>query len=280
MKSLETPPICVSYMDMYGSAKWEKKIGGTMRKMSKILCALVVVVVLCSMMAVSAFAADNGNMWLNNAADTQQGITSVVICADTTVTNGMVEVRYDSSKLTYSSVSVSDEYVGVFAVNNDIEGVVKIAWVAPGAYETDGTGIALITVNFQGNAGDSKITFSGNVYDAEGDLVDIISDVHTLDLEKAIAKAEKLNKGDYTEESFAAVEKALKEAKAVLADEDATQAEIDAATKQLNDAMKALVKEQGDSADTGDKILPVMCLMMFSAAVVVAMAGKKGWWAK
>jgi hypothetical protein len=253
-----------------------------MRKMSKILCALVVVVVLCSMMAVSAFAADAGSMWLNNETNTQQGNTSVVIYADTTVTNGMVELRYDSDKLTYSSVSVSEEYVGVFAVNNDTEGVVKIAWVAPGAYETDGTGIALITVNFVGNAGDSQITFSGNVYDAEGDLVDIISELNVQDLKKAMDKAEKLDGRNYTEESFAAVEKALKEAEAVLADPDATQEEIDAATKRLNDAMQALVKDQSGSADTGDNILPITGMMLFSAAaVVLTVAGKKkGWWAR
>ena len=146
-----------------------------MRVASKILCALVVAAVLCTMLSVTAFAAETGNLWLNNVTDNQQGSTAVVVYADTTVTNGMVELHYDSSKLTYSSVSVSEDYVGVFAVNADTEGVVKIAWVAPGPYETDGSDIALITVNFVGNAGKSAVTASGNVYDADGQLVNIVS---------------------------------------------------------------------------------------------------------
>jgi hypothetical protein len=112
--------------------------------------------------------------------------------------------------------------------------------------------------------------------------VDIISELNVQDLKKAMDKAEKLDGRNYTEESFAAVEKALKEAEAVLADPDATQEEIDAATKRLNDAMQALVKDQSGSADTGDNILPITGMMLFSAAaVVLTVAGKKkGWWAR
>jgi hypothetical protein len=42
------------------------------------------------------------------------------------------------------------------------------------------------------------------------------------------------------------------------------------------------VKDQSGSADTGDNILPITGMMLFSAAaVVLIVAGKKkGWWAR
>lgn len=146
-----------------------------MRVARKMLCALVAATILCAMLATTAFAAEDGSLWLKHVTNAQKGGTEIVICADTTVTNGMVELRYDSSKLTYSSVKVSDKYVGKFAVNTDTKGVVKIAWVAPGAYETDGTDVALITVKFTGKSDNSGLSVSGKVYDAEGNPVTVVS---------------------------------------------------------------------------------------------------------
>ncbi len=250
-----------------------------MRIARKMLCAMIVVIALCALLVTPAFAAETGNLWLN-VAEAQAGST-VVVCADTTVTNGMVELRYDSSKLTYKSVTTNDAYVSVVAVNTDTEGVVKIAWVAPGYYEVDGTSMALINVLFEGVADADEIIVTGNVYDAEGQLVNILSARDTSALEEAIAKAEKLNDKAYTEESFAAVEEALEEAREVLADPDATQEELDAAAKKLNDAIAALVKDPNGSADTGDTIAPVAAVLLLSAAMTVCLvSNKKGWCAK
>lgn len=72
-------------------------------------------------------------------------------------------------------------------------------------------------------------------------------------LNKAIAEAEKLNKAGYTADSWKAFEAALKDAKAVAADEKADQAKVDAAAKALEAAKKALVKaaaNPGTSAGT------------------------------
>ena len=145
-----------------------------MKVARKMLCALFVVTILCAMFATTAFAAEDGSLWMNNVANTQQNTTSVVVYADTVVSNGMVELRYDSSKLTYSSVTVSEQYVGTVAVNADTAGVVKIAWVAPGPYETNGADVALITVEFTGKS-DNDVSVSGKVYDADGDLVTVVS---------------------------------------------------------------------------------------------------------
>lgn len=59
-------------------------------------------------------------------------------------------------------------------------------------------------------------------------------------LNKAIADAGALNAADYTEESWAALDTAVNAGKAVAAKEDATQAEVDAATKAITDAIDGL----------------------------------------
>ena len=60
-------------------------------------------------------------------------------------------------------------------------------------------------------------------------------------LEKAIADAEALAVEDYTEDSYAPIPALLEAAKAVLENPDATQEEVDAAAKALNEALAALV---------------------------------------
>ena len=64
--------------------------------------------------------------------------------------------------------------------------------------------------------------------------------VNFADLEAAVELAEAKNADDYTSESFEALTNALNAAKEVLANEDATQAEVDAALKALNDALDGL----------------------------------------
>lgn len=59
-------------------------------------------------------------------------------------------------------------------------------------------------------------------------------------LEKAIEKAEAIKKGNYTDESWNALQKAIKEAKVVLEDNKATQEQIEKQVKALEDAIKAL----------------------------------------
>ncbi len=72
------------------------------------------------------------------------------------------------------------------------------------------------------------------------------------ELKKAIDKAKKVNKKDYTDKSYKAMEAALKVAEAVYADENATQKEVDDATAALNAAIKALVPTTGKNPETGD----------------------------
>lgn len=64
--------------------------------------------------------------------------------------------------------------------------------------------------------------------------------VNKTDLNSMIAAYDKLRKADYTRESWAPFAKALEAAKAVAADENATQADVDAALTALSEAYGAL----------------------------------------
>ncbi len=68
--------------------------------------------------------------------------------------------------------------------------------------------------------------------------------VNTTELEALITEAEDYNADDYTAESFAAFTTALEAAEAVLANEDATQEEIDAALAALETAIASLVEDE------------------------------------
>ena len=71
-------------------------------------------------------------------------------------------------------------------------------------------------------------------------------------LQKAIADAEAVDTAKYTDDTVAAMTAALDLAKAVNANADATQADVNAAARNLNDAVKAL-KEKDVTPPTVDK---------------------------
>jgi LPXTG-motif cell wall-anchored protein len=112
-------------------------------------------------------------------------------------------------------------------------------------------------------------------------------------LEEAIEELFKLNPDDYTEETVQAASKALIEAEAVLANENATQAEVDAAAAALKAAIAALEPKAtepedtdptepeetepeettkpstGDNVQTGDEFNPIIWVVI----MLVALAG-------
>ena len=110
------------------------------------------------------------------------------------------------------------------------------------------------------------------------------------ELNKVIAEAEKLNKSDYEEKEFAEMQKALKEAKEMAANEAATQKMVDASLKNLREAIDKLVPaksngnenenpqlkpEKGDSQEkpvkTGDQTATTASILgvLFAAILVV-----------
>ena len=69
-------------------------------------------------------------------------------------------------------------------------------------------------------------------------------EVNKADLTALVEKAEALKEKDYTSETWKPFAEALKEAQAVLAKEDASQAEVDAAQTSLQTAMDGLKKPE------------------------------------
>lgn len=210
----------------------------------KVVTVFALAALLCTLLATAAFAAGSGSLWLS--VDRAEG-TAVRIITDTVVTDGVVKLTYDSSVLTYESTEVTADYVAMYAVNAEEDGVVLISWVAPGMYTLGDEAVCLIRVNFSGTE-ESAITLTGTAHDAQGSELTFADAPDTAALADAIAAAEALDASLYTEDSYAAVAEALEAAKTVLNDTTATQAEVDSAEKALRDAIAELVKI---SADTG-----------------------------
>ena len=91
--------------------------------------------------------------------------------------------------------------------------------------------------DYYGNVlADGKNDIGANEYTAEA--------ADKSGLEAAISAAEALDASDYTADSYAAVTEALEAAKAVLADENASQKEVDTAAETLAAAIKELVEAE------------------------------------
>lgn len=219
-----------------------------MKRVNKFLRALALMVCLCMMMATVAYAAEAGQVWLSISQSENGKDTSALIVTDTTVTDGLVKVTYDPEVLTYEGVMVSSEYVAMHSVNAAEAGVVLISWVAPEAYEHDGSAITLIEVKFRGAS--DAVEATGLAHDAEGNELPI-GTVDKTALEEALAEADELTEEDYTEESWAALEDAKAEAEDVLKDPTATQEEVDAAVEALKEAVEAL-EEYVDPVDKSE----------------------------
>ena len=71
-------------------------------------------------------------------------------------------------------------------------------------------------------------------------------------LEEVLAEANSIDATAYTEESYAVLEAAVAEANAVMANENATQEEVDAAVTSVQEAMKGLVAVEKPSTETPD----------------------------
>ncbi|MBR2889228.1 MAG: S8 family serine peptidase [Oscillospiraceae bacterium] len=212
-----------------------------MKFAKRVLCMLTLAVLLCVMLATNVLAAElEGSVWMNLDLNSAEENTVVRIVTDTTVTDGLLKLTYDSEKLTFESVTVYEDYVAMYSVNAEEKGTVLISWVAPEAYETNGETVVLMRVTFSGKGRPADVEMTGVMQDPDGNTVKI-GTVDTTALAEAVAQAEALDPNDYTPKSYTVVEKALTAAKAVLADPTATQAEVDAAAKALNDAMAALL---------------------------------------
>ena len=88
------------------------------------------------------------------------------------------------------------------------------------------------------------------------DKAPVVVSVDKTALNAQIAKAEKINASDYTEESYKVFAEALAAAKEVAANEKATQDEIDAVTERLAAAVGNLKEKPADTEKPGDTEKP------------------------
>lgn len=143
-----------------------------MKRVKRAAHTLLLAVMLCMLLATAVFAATEGSVWLD--LSTEEG-TGARIVTDTAVTDGVIQLTYDSGALTYEGVELDEAYVAMYAVNTDEDGLVKISWVAPEAYTVSGDEAELIRVNFSGTAEAGSITLSGTVTDADGNEIQVAS---------------------------------------------------------------------------------------------------------
>lgn len=190
-----------------------------------------ILVLICMMLASTVFAASEGSVWFNPVQTDDQ--TTVYVVTDATVTDGLIEVIFDSEAMSYQGIEVNDALVAMYAVNADVAGTVKIGWVAPGEVASD-ENQWLFKVALSGVG---EVTLSGAINggaDTEFAALDL------SELEKQVLEAESLYKDNYTYRSWTTLEKALKMAKDVLADPTADQSEVDAAAETLANAIASL----------------------------------------
>ncbi len=240
--------------------------GVNMKRILTILLSLV----LCLSMSVSAFATDTGASGTEEydvylSVEDAEDALSVVLTAETAVTDGVVTITYDTSAVSIDEDKIvpDDDSVDEYSVNAGEAGTVKIAWVS--AEAQTGT---LFTLGFvpEDSASVTENTFSldGTVNTAENTSVtlgvvfsDGSGDEDAVDksaLQTFYTAGLVFSEEDYTAESWAVFSAAMKAALAVLENEDATQEEVDAALSDLYDAINALTEADTDTEqETVDK---------------------------
>lgn len=211
---------------------------------------LVLAAMLCMLLATAAFAAGTGSIWVT--VERQEGTVAQIV-TDTVVTDGLVKLTYDSAKLTFDRVEVAEDYVAMFAANAEKDGEVLISWVAPGTYGMKADTACLIRVYFTGTEEENSVTLTGTAHGKDGSKLTCADAPDASGLEAAVAEAEKLNEKDYTADSYAKLEKALADARVLLARGLASQRELDEAESALRAAIAGLVKDnEGTGTESTD----------------------------
>ena len=174
------------------------------------------------------------------------------------VTNGRFSVDYDASAQTLIDVQTTDAY-SMNSVNSEVDGTVSFAWIDSnlGSEKT-----LMLTLTFEVkelkpqsiaySASCGELYADGSRAEASADEESVVMEMDYSRLEAAIAEAEGKEKDDYVNLTFVALNNALSQAKKVLADAAATQAEIDEAEKNLREAISNLIPVSGSNAGKED----------------------------
>lgn len=208
-----------------------------MGKRKMIWLPILLMVLLCTLPAVQANATDPvpPSIWVR--PQLVDGSYVANICADATVTDGVITLHYDSSLMSFQEVIVDNQYVAVHAVNAQEPGVVKIAWVAPGDYGNTGATHILMQVCFT-NVENAMVVLDGVVHGTDGRQMAIT--VLNFSVVPALAATQGYKAEDYTAESFAVLQSAIANAEAVIVDLYSTQGDMDAAALAVKAAIDGL----------------------------------------
>ena len=202
-----------------------------MNCVKKTIRVTTILVLACLMLASTVFATGEGSVWFNSVQNDDQ--TTVYVVTDDVVTDGLIELTFDSEAMAYQDIEVNKALVAMYAVNADEAGTVKIGWIAPSEVASDENQWLLkVTLSGVGEA-----TMSGAINggaDTECAALDL------SELEKQVLEAESLYEDNYTYRSWSTLKKALKMAKDVLADPTADQSEVDAAAETLAKGIASL----------------------------------------
>lgn len=105
-----------------------------------------------------------------------------------------------------------------------------------------------------------------------------VEPVNKSALESLVETAEAIDRSKFTEETVKALDEALNNAKAVLADENATQEDVNAAYAALEAALNGLAEKEApiNPPDTGDygSFYPII-LILIAAGAVLAVIRKR-----
>lgn len=153
-----------------------------MKRIKQAMSLLLAAPLICAMLAGSAFAAQENGLWVRLAE--HSGGVSAVVEANTSVTDGTIQLTFDPNKLTYVSCDFTGPqeeykpYSAMQAVNDTKagEGKLTIAWVAPGSQPVQGD-TALFQVNFQAASGAvsaDAVTMSGSANASNGQAVPVV----------------------------------------------------------------------------------------------------------
>ncbi|MCD7772720.1 MAG: leucine-rich repeat protein [Ruminococcus sp.] len=164
-------------------------------------------------------------------------------------------VTKSSGYITFKNVSLTDMVDPVIEVTFDSNSGADTLYVATSAWKAiidagegetitaslaDWTSTTSFIVTTNNQSGSYGTITSIKIYDA--------AYVDTAELEEAVTDATAIDTSLYTTDSAAALTDAITAAQAVLANDDATQDEVDAAVAALADAVAALI----EAADTSD----------------------------
>ena len=198
----------------------------------------------CSLTTDGATAEQGKTFEVQLIANTKDASSAPLSCMQVTIT-------YDSSKVSLGDANIiNTSNLENFGCTDDGKGKAIITF-----FQNTQASLTVATLKFTANElGDPAICISDAIAGATAQLedkgvnystdsvkVEIVEVADTTELEEAVADAEEINRGTYTQDSWDAFQEALAEAQKQL-ENPGTQEEVDAAYEALAQAKAALEK--------------------------------------